>query len=103
MLRVVRGLFPDRYEWPGLMVEIIRMATLEERDRFCGDDGGMDYELIFWAIQEAEVADPIQAARWRRFKAMSPSRLNIHPPPVLEMSRLPPDALLPGTSPPRFP
>ncbi|KAE8809463.1 hypothetical protein D1007_13881 [Hordeum vulgare] len=99
MLRVVRGLFPDRSEWPELMVEIIRKATLKERNRFCGDDGGMDYEMIFWAIQEAEVADPVHAARWRRFKAASPSRLNIRPPPMLEMSRLPPDALPSGIRP----
>ncbi|KAE8794814.1 hypothetical protein D1007_30366 [Hordeum vulgare] len=103
MLRVVRGLFPDRSEWPELMLEILRKATLEERNRFCGDDRGMDYEMTVWATQKAEVADPVQAARWRRFKAAIPSRLNIRPLPVLEMSRLPPDALSPGIRPPRLP
>ncbi|KAE8768655.1 hypothetical protein D1007_59835 [Hordeum vulgare] len=82
------------------MVEVIRMATVEERDQFSGDDDGMDYELLFWEIQEAEAKDPAQAARWRRFKAASPSRLNIRPPQVLELSRRPLES---GNSPPRLP
>ncbi|KAE8817967.1 hypothetical protein D1007_04323 [Hordeum vulgare] len=103
MLQVVRGRFPDRSRWPEIMVEIIRTATFEERARFCEDNGGMDYELIFWAIQEAEAADPFQAAKWSRFKTESLSRLNIRPHPVLELSQLPPDALPLGVNPPRVP
>ncbi|KAE8783840.1 hypothetical protein D1007_42671 [Hordeum vulgare] len=101
MLRVVRGLFPNRGEWPKRMVEVIRMATIEERDRFCGDDDGMDYELLFWEIQEAEAADLTQAARWRRFKTASPSWLNIRPSQVLELSRRPVES--PGNRPSRLP
>ncbi|KAE8789629.1 hypothetical protein D1007_36127 [Hordeum vulgare] len=103
MLRVVRGLFPNRSEWAEVMMDIIRSSTFEELVRFCGDNGGMDYELIFWAIQEAEAADPIQVARWCRFKTESPSRLNIRSSRVLELSQLPPDALPLGVRPPRGP
>ncbi|KAE8787383.1 hypothetical protein D1007_38701 [Hordeum vulgare] len=103
MLRVVRGLVPDRSKWPELMVDIIRSSTFEEWARFCGDDGGMDYELIYWAIQEAEATDPVQAMRWCSFKSQSPSRLNIRPPLILELSQLPPDVLPPGIRPPRVP
>ncbi|KAE8808041.1 hypothetical protein D1007_15597 [Hordeum vulgare] len=69
MLRVVREMFLGRSEWSGLMVDIIRSSTFEERARFCGADGGMDYELIYWAIQEAEATNPVQAMRWRTFKS----------------------------------
>uniref|UniRef100_A0A453D946 Uncharacterized protein n=1 Tax=Aegilops tauschii subsp. strangulata TaxID=200361 RepID=A0A453D946_AEGTS len=68
MPRVVRERFPNRSRWPDILLEILRFATFEERARFAGDDGGMDYEFIFWAIQEAESTEPRQAARWVRFK-----------------------------------
>ncbi|KAE8800862.1 hypothetical protein D1007_23572 [Hordeum vulgare] len=84
------------------MVDIISKATFEEHARFYGDDGGMDYELIYWSMREAEAADLVQAARWSSFKVMSPFRLNIRPPPVLELSQLPTEALPPGVNPPRI-
>ncbi|KAE8810466.1 hypothetical protein D1007_12674 [Hordeum vulgare] len=86
MMRVVRGKFPDRASWPGVMVEIIRMATFAERARFCGDDGGMDYEFVYWAMREAEATDPGVARKWSRFKSSIPFLLNINPPLVLEIS-----------------
>ncbi|KAE8817134.1 hypothetical protein D1007_05342 [Hordeum vulgare] len=101
MLRVVRGKFPDRARWPGIMVEIIRMATFVERARFRGDDGGMDYELIYWAMREAESTDPTLATKWRRFKTTIPFHLNVDPPPVVELSQMPPEVLPPGVNPPR--
>ncbi|KAE8785362.1 hypothetical protein D1007_40953 [Hordeum vulgare] len=100
MLRVVRGKFPDRASRPGIMVEIIRMATFAERARFCEDDGGMDYELIYWAMREAEASDPGLAMKWRRFKTAVPFLLNVDPPPVLELSQIPLEALPPGVNPP---
>ncbi|KAE8798148.1 hypothetical protein D1007_26618 [Hordeum vulgare] len=100
MLRVVRGKFPDRTSWPGIMVEIIRMATFAERARFCSDDGGMDYELVYWAMREAEATDPGVAMKWSRFKTAVPFLLNINPPPVLELSQIPREALPPGVNPP---
>lgn len=89
MLRVVRGLFPNGDEWPERMLEILRSATIEERNRFVGDEGGMDYEVIYWVCQEAEMADPAQAARWQRFRSPSPSLLRIRPPRVMEMPGAP--------------
>ncbi|KAE8794862.1 hypothetical protein D1007_30428 [Hordeum vulgare] len=86
MLRVVRGKFPDRTSWLGIMVEIIRMATFAERAHFCGDDGGMDYELVYWAMREAKATDPGVAMKWSRFKSTVPFLLNINPPPMLELS-----------------
>ncbi|XP_044378063.1 uncharacterized protein [Triticum aestivum] len=68
MRRVVRERFPNRSKWPDIFMENLRHATFEERAHFAGDDGGMDYEFIFWVIQEAESSDPRQAARWARFK-----------------------------------
>ncbi|XP_037489830.1 uncharacterized protein LOC119368772 isoform X2 [Triticum dicoccoides] len=103
MRRVVREIFPNRSKWPDIFMEILRHAAFEERARFAGDDGGMDFEFIFWAIQEAESSDPRQAARWARFKTSSLSRLNIRPPPVLQISRIPPEALPPGAVLPRVP
>lgn len=103
ILRVVRERFPIRSEWPAILMEIVRFATFEERARFAGDDGGMDYDFIFWAIQEAESPDPRQAARWARFKTRNPSRLNIRPPPVVQIANIPPEYLPPGTALPRIP
>ncbi|KAE8772135.1 hypothetical protein D1007_55871 [Hordeum vulgare] len=87
--------------WPGIMVEIIRMASFAERARFCGDEGGMDYELIYWAMREVESMDPALAAKWSRFKMVTPFRLNINAPPILELSQIPPEALPPGVNPPQ--
>ncbi|KAE8795831.1 hypothetical protein D1007_29274 [Hordeum vulgare] len=100
MLQVVRGKFPDRASWPGIMVEIIHMAKFAERSRFCGDDGGMDYELIYWVMREAETTDRVLAMKWSRFKTMVPFLLNVDPPPVLELSQMPLEALPPGVNPP---
>ncbi|XP_037456597.1 uncharacterized protein LOC119327607 [Triticum dicoccoides] len=86
MQRVVRERFPNRSSWPDILLDILRFAMFEERARFAGDDGGMDFEFIFWAIQEAKSPDPRQAARWARFKTRNPSRLNIRPPPVLQIT-----------------
>lgn len=101
--RVVGERFPIRSKWPDILLEIIRFATFEERARFVGDDGGMDYDVLFWAIQEAESPDPVQAARWVRFKARNPSRLNIRPPSVVGIANIPPEYLPPGTILPRIP
>ncbi|KAE8783173.1 hypothetical protein D1007_43390 [Hordeum vulgare] len=101
MLWVVRGKFPDRTIWPGIMVEIIRMATFAERARFCGDDGGMDYELVYWVMREAEDSDPGVARKWSRFKSSIPFLLNINPSPVLELSQIPREELPPGVNPPQ--
>lgn len=87
----------------GICVEVIRSSTFAERCRFAGDEGGMDYDIIFWAIQEAESSDPIQAGRWRRFKSTSPSRLNIRPPSIMELANIPLEYLPQGVSPPRLP
>lgn len=62
--RVVREHFPNRSSWPEVCLDIIRTSTFEERARFVGDEGGMDYQMIFWAIQEAESSEPGQAAKW---------------------------------------
>ncbi|KAE8798223.1 hypothetical protein D1007_26517 [Hordeum vulgare] len=59
MVRVVRERFPDRSRWPDICVEIIRCSEFAERMRFVGDDMAMDYGMVFWAIQEAESADPV--------------------------------------------
>ncbi|KAE8812765.1 hypothetical protein D1007_10093 [Hordeum vulgare] len=101
MLRVVRGKFPDRASWPEMMVEIIRTATFAERARFCGDDGGMDFELIYWVMREAEVSDPGVARKWSRFKSPISFLLNINPPSVLEISQIPREELPPGIDPPQ--
>ncbi|KAE8818609.1 hypothetical protein D1007_03753 [Hordeum vulgare] len=101
MLWVVRGKFPDRASWPEMMVEIIRTATFAERARFCGDDGGMDFELIYWAMREAEVSDPGVARKWSRFKSPIPFLLNINPPSILEISQIPREELPPGIDPPQ--
>ncbi|KAE8815568.1 hypothetical protein D1007_07037 [Hordeum vulgare] len=50
ILRVVRERFPIRAAWSKICVEVIRNSTFTERCRFTGDKGGMDYDLIFWAI-----------------------------------------------------
>ncbi|KAE8787028.1 hypothetical protein D1007_39089 [Hordeum vulgare] len=100
---VVRERFLDRSRWPEVCVEIIRCSEFAERMRFVGDDGAMDYKMVFWVIQEAESADPVQAERWMRFRTRNPSRLNIHPPPVVEIARIPPEFLPPGTMLPRVP
>ncbi|KAE8800906.1 hypothetical protein D1007_23403 [Hordeum vulgare] len=101
MLRVVRGKFPERARWPEMMVEIIRMATFAERARFCDDDGGMDFELIYWAMREAEVSDPDVARKWSRFKSSIPFLLNINPPSVVELSQIPREELPRGVDPPQ--
>ncbi|KAE8790356.1 hypothetical protein D1007_35313 [Hordeum vulgare] len=101
MLRVVRGKFPDRASWPAVMVEIIRMATFAERARFCGDEGGMDYEFVYWTMREAEATDPGVARKWSRFKSTIPFLLNIRPPSVLELSQIPRGELPPGVDPPQ--
>ncbi|KAE8768966.1 hypothetical protein D1007_59503 [Hordeum vulgare] len=101
MLRIVRGRFPDRMRWPELMVEIIRTASFAERARFCGDEGGMDYELIYWAMREAESTDLASVAKWSRFKTATPFRLNVTAPPIVELSQIPPGALPPGVNPPQ--
>ncbi|KAE8810474.1 hypothetical protein D1007_12683 [Hordeum vulgare] len=101
MLRVVRGKFPDRASWPGIMVEIIRMATSAERARFCGDDGGMNFELVYWAMREAEVSDPGVARKWSRFKSSILFLLNINLPSVLELSQIPHEELPPVVDPPQ--
>lgn len=103
MLRVVRERFPIRSTWPGVSLEIIQAATFEERARFVGDDVGMDYDLIFWAIQGAESEDPVRAAKWARFKVRNPSRLNIRPPSVVQIASIPPKFLPLGTVLPRVP
>ncbi|KAM3390659.1 hypothetical protein ACQJBY_012332 [Aegilops geniculata] len=103
MIRVVRERFPNRDAWPATLIEVIQHATFEERARFAGDDGGMDYELIYWAIQEAESSDPRQAAKWARFRTRNPSRLNIRPPPVVQIANIPPEYLPPGIVLPRVP
>ncbi|KAE8770797.1 hypothetical protein D1007_57393 [Hordeum vulgare] len=103
ILRVVRGRFLNQAAWPEICVEVIHNSTFAKRCRFAGNDGGMDFDLIFWAIQEAESADPMQAARWRCFKAASPSRLNIRPPSFEKLANIPLDVLPPGVSPPRLP
>ncbi|KAE8809194.1 hypothetical protein D1007_14239 [Hordeum vulgare] len=61
ILRVVRDRFPIRDAWPEVCVDVIRNITFAERCRFANDDGGMDFDLIFWAIQEVESTDPVQA------------------------------------------
>ncbi|KAE8806510.1 hypothetical protein D1007_17323 [Hordeum vulgare] len=83
------------------MVEIIRMATFAERARFCCDDGGMDYEFVYWAMREAEATDPVVARKWSRFKSSIPFLLNIKPPSVLELSQIPREELPPGVDPPQ--
>lgn len=103
MVRVVRERFPDRSRWPEICVKIIRSSEFAERMRSIGDNGSMDYEMVFWAIQEAESADPIQAPRWVRLRTNNPSRLNIRPPPVVEIASIPPEFLPPGTVLPRVP
>ena len=103
MIRVVRERFPNCDVWPATLIEVIQHAMSEERVRFAGDDGGMDYELIFWAIQEVESTDPRQAAKWARFRTRNPSRLNIQPPAVVQISNIPPKYLPPGTVLPRVP
>ncbi|KAE8790926.1 hypothetical protein D1007_34740 [Hordeum vulgare] len=52
ILRVVWERFLNRDAWPETCVEVIRNSTFTERCRFAGDgdDGGMDFDLIFWAI-----------------------------------------------------
>ncbi|KAE8767841.1 hypothetical protein D1007_60752 [Hordeum vulgare] len=103
ILRVVRERFPLREKWPEICVEVIGSSSFSERCRFAGAEGGMDYDIIFWAIQEAESSDPIQAERWRRFKSTSPTRLNIRPPSIMELASIPLEHLLRGVSPPRLP
>ncbi|KAE8766895.1 hypothetical protein D1007_61812 [Hordeum vulgare] len=103
ILRVLRERFPLREKWPEICVEVIRSNTFSERCRFAGDEGGMDYDIIFWAIQEAESSDPIQAERWRCFKSTSPARLNIWPPSIMELANIPLEYLSHGVSPPRLP
>ncbi|KAE8769570.1 putative cinnamyl alcohol dehydrogenase 1 [Hordeum vulgare] len=100
ILREVHGRFPNRAAWPEICVVVIRNSTFVKRCRFADDDGGKDFDLVFLAIQEAEWADPMQAARWRRFKATSPSRLNIRPPSFEQLAKIPLDVLPPGVSPP---
>lgn len=95
--RVVRERFPDPSEWPDRALEVMRRATFEERARFIGDDGGMDYQMLFWAIQEAE------SQKWRRFKVRNPSRLNIRPPSVVGIASIPLEFLPPGVVLPRVP
>ncbi|XBI14181.1 hypothetical protein VPH35_140804 [Triticum aestivum] len=103
MLRVVMGRFPDRSEWPDRCIQVIQTSTFAERAPFTGDDGGVEYKLLFWAIQEAESTVPVTARRWARFKTTSPSRLNIRPPPVVQLANIPREFLPPGESPPRGP
>ncbi|KAE8818777.1 hypothetical protein D1007_03375 [Hordeum vulgare] len=100
ILRVVRERFPLREKCPEICVKVIRSSTFTERCRFPDDEGGMDYDIIFWAIQEAESSDPIQAERWRRFKSTSPLRLNIRPPSIMELANIPLEYLSQGVSPP---
>ncbi|KAE8779845.1 hypothetical protein D1007_47074 [Hordeum vulgare] len=103
MVRVLRERFPDRSRWPEICIEIIRSSKFAKRMWFIGDGGAMDYEMVFRAIQEAEPEDPVQAARWMRFKTRNPSRLNIRPPPVVEIASIPPEFLPSGTMLPRVP
>ena len=103
MLRVVRERFPNRSRWPDIFLEILQSMIFEERARFVGGDGGMDYEFIFWAIQEAELTEPRQAEWGGRFRMRNPSRLNIRLPPVLQIANIPPEYLPPGTVLPRVP
>ncbi|KAE8782946.1 hypothetical protein D1007_43638 [Hordeum vulgare] len=103
MVQVVQERFPDRSRWPEICVEIIRCSEFAERMRFVGDDEAIDYAMVFWAIQEAESADPVQAERWMRFRTRNPSRLNIRPPPVVEIAGIPPEFLPSGTVLPRVP
>ncbi|KAE8788597.1 hypothetical protein D1007_37349 [Hordeum vulgare] len=100
ILRVVRERFPNRAAWPEIYVEVIRNNTFAERCRFADNDGGMDFDLIIWAIQEAESIDPMQAARWRRFKSTSPSRLNILQPSIEQLGNISLEYLPPGVNPP---
>lgn len=86
MRRVVRVRFPVRSEWPELCVQVICNSTFAERARFIGDDSGVEVDLRFWAIQEAESPDPATATKWARFKTTNPSRLNIRPPPVVGLA-----------------
>ncbi|KAE8779362.1 hypothetical protein D1007_47632 [Hordeum vulgare] len=103
ILRAVRERFPIRSVWSEICVEVIRNNTFAKRCRFAGNDGGMDYDLTLWAIQEADSSDPLQEGRWRRFKSTSPSRLNIRPPSFVELANIPLEHLPPGVSPPRLP
>ncbi|KAE8772517.1 hypothetical protein D1007_55476 [Hordeum vulgare] len=103
MVRVVRERFLDRSRWPEICVEIIQSSGFAKSMRFVGDEGAMDYEMVFWAIQEAEYVDPVQAQRWMQFRTRNPSRLNICPPPVVEMARILLEFLPPGTVLPRVP
>ncbi|XBJ21128.1 hypothetical protein VPH35_011831 [Triticum aestivum] len=103
MLRVVRERFPNRSRWPDIFLEILQSMIFEERARFVGGDGGMDYEFIFWAIQEAESTEPRQAERWGCFSIRNPSRLKIRPPTVMQIASIPPEYLPPGTALPRTP
>ncbi|KAM3189574.1 hypothetical protein ACQJBY_068086 [Aegilops geniculata] len=101
MRRVVRERFPNREAWGDIHLDILRRANFAERARFIGDDGCMDVELLFWAIQEAESPDPAQAVKWAFFKTANPSRLNIRPPSVEGIARIPPKFLPPGVELPR--
>lgn len=101
MMRVVSERFPNREKWPDLHIEVITYATFEERAWFIGDEGCMDYEFLFWAIQEAESSDPVQAARWARYRTANPSRLNIRPPRSEALANIPLEFLPAGVRPPR--
>ena len=93
---MVKERFPNRSKWPEIFMEILRRATFEEHARFVGDDRRMDYEFIFWAIQEAESSDPRQATRWENFRTANPSRLNIRPPSWEGIANIPSEYLPSG-------
>uniref|UniRef100_A0A453QDL4 Uncharacterized protein n=1 Tax=Aegilops tauschii subsp. strangulata TaxID=200361 RepID=A0A453QDL4_AEGTS len=101
MRQLVMEWFPNRDERGDIHLNIIRYANFTVRARFIGDGSCMDVELIFWAIQEAESPDPIQAARLGYFRTANPSRLNIRPPSVEGIASIPPEFLPPGVRLPR--
>ncbi|KAE8772819.1 40S ribosomal protein S5-1 [Hordeum vulgare] len=88
ILRVVCEHFPDRSKWPEICVQIIHEATYLESAHFIWNNGGMDHDMLFWAVEEAESLDPIQDARWERYKTDNPSRINIRPPSMLGIASI---------------
>src|ERR1043165_5135375 len=77
---IVRALFPEVSKWHDLSVEVILTGFRDEVHRFIGDDGVEATEMIYWAMVEADSPDSEIAARWRRFKAPSPSPILIPRP-----------------------
>lgn len=81
MERVVREKFPDWSTWGEVCIDIIRYSTFEERARIIGDNGCIDLDMIFWAIEEAESPDPVQAKLWSHFRTRNPSGSTSRGPP----------------------